>query len=173
MRFVFSSSFVKVAALTGWLALLLSGWTFAGEGDHAAAFERLKELAGKWSGAKEGGGDVSLTYALVSDGTTLMETLEEGAHSMVTMYHMDGDRLMLTHYCAAGNQPRMVAMEVTGGSITFQLKDVTNLSSPGAGHMGQLVMKLPEGKDGLTAQWTWRQSGQEDHNMVFKAARSE
>lgn len=153
--------------------VLLSGKALAGEGGHAAAFERLKSLAGTWKGAKEDGGAVSLTYAVVSEGSVVMETLAEDTHSMITMYHMDGDKLMMTHYCAAGNQPRMVATQLNGGQITFAYKDVTNLADADAGHMRQLVLYLPEEKEKLAAHWTWRQGGQDDHTAIFKVTRAE
>ena len=54
--------------------------------------------------------EVRISYRLVSNGTTLMETMDSGHDtSMVTMYHVDGSRILATHYCAAGNQPRMAA----------------------------------------------------------------
>ena len=48
---------------------------------------------------------------------------------MVTLYHMDGDPMMLTHYCLAKNQPRMAAIEIgeDGGEVTFEFLDGTSL----------------------------------------------
>ena len=45
--------------------------------------------------------------------------------TMITMIHMDGGRLMLTHYCVAKNQPRMVASCISkdGSQITFECLD--------------------------------------------------
>ena len=41
-------------------------------------------------------------------GTVVMETMNPGTgHEMINMYHVDGDDLLLTHYCAGNNQPRM------------------------------------------------------------------
>ena len=65
-----------------------------------------------------------VTYALVSDNSALMERLAEGGESkMVTIYHPDGDHLMMTHYCSAHNQPRMRSQPVSGEikKITFDL----------------------------------------------------
>src|SRR4051794_29447205 len=76
----------------------------ADPGAGAAAFERLRTLVGQWQG--EGEGDERLTYELVAGGTALLER-ETAANrpEMLTVYHLDGNRLLLTHYCMAGNQP--------------------------------------------------------------------
>jgi hypothetical protein len=55
---------------------------------------------------------------------------------MMTMYHRDGDRLLLTHYCMAGNQPRMQARyDRAKNAIVFDFVDATNLANPEATHM--------------------------------------
>jgi hypothetical protein len=97
-----------------------------------------------------------------------MEKLAMGGESeMVTMYHPDGDHLMMTHYCSAHNQPRMRSQAVTAGSknITFDLVDVTNLSSPDAGHMKKLVVTFAD-KDHFTQEWTWTQKGKEKTEVI-------
>ena len=83
-----------------------------------------------------------------------------GESEMVTIYHPDGDHLMMTHYCSAHNQPRMRSQTVAGGSkiITFDLVDVTNLSAPDAGHMKKLVVTFVD-KDHFTQEWTWSRKG--------------
>ena len=81
---------------------------------------------------------------------------------MVTMYHPDGDHLMMTHYCSAHNQPRMRSQTVAVESknITFDFVDVTNLSAPDAGHMSKLVVTFGD-KDHFTQEWTWREKEKE------------
>jgi hypothetical protein len=89
---------------------------------------------------------------------------------MVTMFHLDGPVLMVTHYCSAGNQPRMVAGPSKDPKvIAFTFKDVTNLSSPTAGHMRGLVLTMVD-KDHHTEQWTFRQDGK-DQTDTFTFAR--
>ncbi|MFN7975926.1 MAG: hypothetical protein U0166_26925 [Acidobacteriota bacterium] len=74
------------------------------------AFDKLKSLAGDWEvhgDAMEVAGPVA-SYRVTAGGTVVMETLMPGTeYEMITMYHMDGDDLLLTHYCSMGNQPRM------------------------------------------------------------------
>src|SRR5579863_8610060 len=75
--------------------------------DAAAAFARLKTLVGEWE-ANRPDGKVRLAYELTGGGSALVERqAEEKMPAMMTVYHLDGDRLILTHYCMAGNQPRM------------------------------------------------------------------
>jgi hypothetical protein len=76
-----------------------------------AAFEKLKSLAGEWQQKSEGQGhDQSgkILYKVTSNGSVVMETYFPGSdHEMISMYHLDGEELRMTHYCAAKNQPRM------------------------------------------------------------------
>jgi len=126
-------------------------------------FEKMKLLVGEWKGTSMDKKPVMVTYTLVSDNSALMERLAIGGESeMVTMYHPDGDHLMMTHYCSAHNQPRMRSQTVSGEikNITFDLVDVTNLSSPNAHHMKKLVVTFAD-RDHFTQEWTWAQNGKE------------
>src|SRR5215510_15811332 len=71
-------------------------------------FETLKKLVGTWTGKgmTEESGPSTFTYKLVAGGSVLMETMMPGTdYEMVTMYHVDGSDVVLTHYCMLGNQP--------------------------------------------------------------------
>ena len=131
-------------------------------------FEKMKSLVGEWKGTSADNKPATVIYALVSDNSALMEKLTMGGESdMVTMYHPDGDHLMMTHYCSAHNQPRMRSQAVTAGSknITFDLVDVTNLSAPDAGHMKKLVVTFSD-RDHFTQEWTWAQKGKERTEVI-------
>lgn len=78
------------------------------------AFEHLKKLSGDWEGKSTKGWTERISYRVIAGGSCIMD-LSYGAHPnewMASMIHMDGDRLMLTHYCVAKNQPRLVATEI-------------------------------------------------------------
>jgi hypothetical protein len=129
----------------------------------SAGFERMKSLVGEWTGKSGDGKPVTISYALVSDGSALMEKLGMAHESdMVTLYHPDGDGLMMTHYCSAHNQPRMRAGKVSPESrrIAFDFLDATNLASPDAGHMHRLVVTF-EDRNRIVQEWTWREKGKE------------
>lgn len=95
-----------------------------------SAFARLKRLEGLWDEAEYGR---VIEYRLTGKGSALIEEFI-GDPPMTTVYHLDGDDLRLTHYCNAGNQPRMKAAAYRDGMLKFDFVDVTNLSSPTAYH---------------------------------------
>lgn len=148
-------------------ALLVSTPAAAAERSANPAWEKLKSLAGEWEGTVTHEGQampVSVSYALVSSGHALMERLTTPDGSdMVTMYHPDGSRIMMTHYCAGGNQPRMRAEFPLGEprSLAFSFLDATNLASPKDEHMRKLVVRF-QGADRFTQEWTHRKEGKEE-----------
>ena len=157
--------------ITGWAAAAMTmvfGAALAapsGKHDHpapAASLGALADLAGEWEGKNSEGEPTRLTYRVVSDGTALIETLGVGEEeTMVTVYHPDGDGLMLTHYCAVGNQPRMRSEKpMAGGAVRFAFVDSTNLKTASAGHMHALALTLKD-RDHLRQEWTWRENGKE------------
>lgn len=148
------------------LALLMSaglGIRAAGRAqtDAAAAFDRLKTLAGEWEADTTSMGKARLTYELAANGTALVERESfEKMPAMVTMYHLDGARLLLTHYCMAGNQPRMVARSYdrASGVLDFEFLDATNLASPGTGHMRSVTMRFVDDRH-ITSEWRYFENG--------------
>jgi hypothetical protein len=133
--------------------------------------DRLKSLAGTWEGKDREGKTAQVRYEVVSNGSAVVETLSVGEmETMVTVYHKDGDQLMLTHYCGAGNQPRMRADKgAQGGVLRFSFVDATNMPNPDAGHMHKLALTFRD-PDHLTQEWTFRDKGQE-HAEVIDLAR--
>jgi hypothetical protein len=131
--------------------------------DAHAAFGRLRGLVGdwqgsfEWSGARRGSGALTARYSLTGAGSALVEELASGGTVLMTsVYHLDGPDLRMTHFCAAGNQPRLRATEIdleTGG-LTFSFLDVTNLARLGAGHVRGLEVRL-NGPDELTLTFTF------------------
>lgn len=128
------------------------------------AFERFKKLEGEWDTKSTKGWGGRITYKLITGGACVMQT-DTVAHdndTMVTMIHLDNDRLMLTHYCAAKNQPRLVATNITPdlSEIIFEFLDATNIKTRDQGHMDKVVFKF-KSDDEFTDQWTWYQDGKE------------
>ncbi len=153
------------------VALVLSFVPLSRGASGDEGWNMLKSLAGNWHGPGEGGKDVQISYQVISNGNTVMETMkaEDGSPFMVTMYHHDGDSLVATHYCALGNQPRMRAKSADGKQIVFKFVDVTNLASPDAAHIHDLTLTFLDA-DHLTQEWTHRAKGK-DGMAVFKLTR--
>jgi hypothetical protein len=153
--------------------LLLAGASSAGNGtiDAKAAFARLKTLAGQWE-AQTDMGKAQVSYEIIAGGTALVEHENVGdMPAMITVYHLDGNRLMLTHYCMAGNQPRMQAQafDPATGELQFRFLDATNLS-PGAGHMHNATFHLT-GTDRFASSWEFYQDGKLAKTQTVEYAR--
>ena len=161
----------KLMAMLG--VVLISLATLAAlQAKPARAFDQLKMLVGEWGGKTQDDKAVGATYRLVSSGTALLETLNSPDEmEMVTVYTPDGDRLAVTHYCAANNQPRMSTEPITGlaKEFKFAFLGATNLPSAATGHMHGLTVTL-EDKDHFTQTWTWRENGH-DKTEVFHFTR--
>jgi hypothetical protein len=132
-----------------------------------AAFERLKQLAGDWKQRSTKDWEGSAAIQVIAGGSALVLTSKVAPHpgvdeAMTTVFHMDGDRLMVTHYCVAKNQPRLVATSISADAsrIEFTFLDATNLKSSRAGHMNRAVYTI-ESNDRYRSRWTFSQQGQE------------
>jgi hypothetical protein len=125
-----------------------------------AAYARLKTLVGEWE-ADTQMGKVHVSYELIAGGTSLVEK-ESGDKmpAMLTVYYLDGDRLLMTHYCMAGNQPRMQARAFNSetGEVDFEFLDATNLK-PGDGHMHNAKFWVA-GNDHFSSEWEFYENGQ-------------
>ena len=132
---------------------------------------KLKSLVGSWQGTAEGR-PVSATYALVSNGTVLMETLNSGPDAdMITMYAPDGATLLATHYCSIGNQPRMRATASGDGkSLDFQFVDVSNVKGSGDHVMQRLVVTFVDANH-FNQQWTSRGPDGKEQTSLFQYTR--
>lgn len=139
-----------------------------------AQFDKMKLLTGNWKGTDEEGKPVTITYRIVSGGSAIMESLEMAGQTdaMVTMYHVNGSKLMMTHYCSLGNQPRMKAVKspVVDSSITFSYMDATNLATIKQAHMSKLVVTFID-DDHFSQDWTMSKDGKEAHHAIFKFER--
>lgn len=174
---------VVVLVLLGVLSVPVRGADGGSAIDAAAAFERLKALEGTWSGMPEGEGEAK-AEAEIQDETThelrvsaaghvLMETMAAGTeHEMINMYHLDGEELLVTHYCSGGNQPRMRLdrAQSTPDHLVFELLDATGLELD-EHHIGSIHMRFAE--DGrLNSEWLGYRDGEHIGTMTFHLART-
>ena len=128
----------------------------AGKQEHAAKsvsnpqFDRLKTLVGEWvpvesdTAAPAADATVEVRYALTSAGNTVMETLFPGTpHEMITMYYLDGNDLVLTHYCGLANQPHMKAdKSADAARIAFKFVSGSNINAAKDMHMHDVAFEF-------------------------------
>ncbi|MGH9870115.1 MAG: hypothetical protein ACREAA_18385 [Candidatus Polarisedimenticolia bacterium] len=147
------------------LAAVGAGLEARGKEQAEKGFDRLKALAGDWEAKGPDGAPLKVTFTVTSNGTAVMEHLSY--NDMVTMYHRDGDQLMLTHYCGGNNQPRMKApgLAADGKTMAFAFHDVTNLASKDAAFMKSVTITFVS-PDKITEQWTHAGGGTEQPMTV-------
>ncbi len=146
-----------------------------GAGATNPAFERLKSLQGTWTGpATHGGqpaGEATVVYKVTGGGSVVEETLVPGTpHEMVTMYHLDGPRVMLTHYCSSGNQPRMTLEPGTDPNVlAFMFSGGTNMKESDA-HMHSVRIIFKDA-DHISAVWASMKDGRPAGEVRFELSR--
>src|SRR5262249_20963076 len=125
--------------------ILLSACTAAlAQSDAQKSFDKMKTLAGSWDGRVTTvpptpdieGQLAHITLRVTSMGNAIIHEATSATRpdDPITMFYMDGDRLLLTHYCDAGNRPRMTGkLSADGKSVEFEFLDVAG--STQYGHM--------------------------------------
>jgi hypothetical protein len=142
----------------------------------ASAFDKLKSLVGEWEAATATAeaprGQVIVRYRLTGGGSALTETILPGSTiEMLSVYHRDGAQLLLTHYCCAGNQPRMRArLGPNPDEIVFEFAGGTNLNAEKDGHIHGGRLRF-EGADRVHAEWDYYVGGKPADKHVFDLIR--
>jgi hypothetical protein len=153
--------------------LSLSTLAFA-QSDAQKSFTQLKTLAGSWQGPvtvvppQPEMGDGTLTQVslrVTSRGNALVHEMKEVGKPddptrydhPLTMLYLDGDRLLLTHYCDAGNRPRMAARTSPDGkTVEFDFLDVAGGTE--YGHMHHAVFTIIDPNHHIE-DWTYMMPG--------------
>lgn len=117
------------------------------------AFAKLKTLAGSWQGTIM---DIPINFTIraVSSGTAILhegDTSREGPPKHeITMFYLEGDRLLATHYCDAGNRARWDGkMSQDGKAIEFSFLDV--VGSTRGGYLKDMVITMVDADHHIVA----------------------
>lgn len=150
--------------------------------DAKTAFARIKTLAGTWKSQTsdehkadhgEAKGDPPVIYKLTGAGSALVETQFPGSnHEMVSVYHLDGEDLRMTHYCAAGNQPRVKLDRANSkpDELIFVFDGGTNLDPQKDMHIhGVKITFHDDGK--VTSAWEGYAGGKKAMTTTFVMTR--
>lgn len=148
------------------LALACNASSAAEPATGTTAFVRLNGLVGAWqlvSPKSAKNSAFRISYRTISHGSALVETFgDPNVDVTETIYHMDGQQLMMTHYCAQGNQPRLrLAADSTTQALHFVFLDATNLPDPATSHLIDLRFEFLQ--DGhVIRREIYRENGKDD-----------
>ena len=106
-------------------------------------FERLHSLVGTWEGSLPNGSEHSVTYRLTARDSALVETWAMPASEAVTVYSMDADELVATHFCPHRNAPRLRWRRSShDDKLVFEFRDGTNLQAADQWHQHAFWLRL-------------------------------
>ena len=117
------------------ILMFLSVHAFA-QSDAQKSFDKLKTLSGVWEGKVTTDMKVAVplentpmhvVLRTTSRGNALMHEMTSAGSpdDPITMFYLDEGRLLLTHYCDAGNRPRMEGkISPDGKTLEFEFIDV-------------------------------------------------
>jgi len=118
--------------------------TISVQSDAKKAFAKLKTLTGSWQGTVMNI-PINFTIRAASSGTAILhegDTSEAGPPKHeITMFYVEEDRLLATHYCDAGNRARWEGkMSPDGKVIEFSFLDVAG--STRGGYLKDMVLTM-------------------------------
>ena len=165
----------RKALMLSFALLAMSGTALAADSEEIMS--RLAELEGEWMLLDENGevtDVVASTFRVTASGSTLMERMfpdSPDGYEMLNVYHIDGDRVLMPHYCSAGTQPRLSAISTAVDRLRWEMESITNLSDPGDEHLHQAEFVF-HGGDRLTTHWNSMSDGElSDESATFELQR--
>jgi hypothetical protein len=133
------------------------------QSDAQKALDHFKSMVGTWTGKSAQGQPSEVTYRRMAGGTSVMAESMMGDEAMTSLFYVDGDRLLMTHFCPSNNQPRMKAtISPDAKTVSFDFLDATNMPSPQAGHMHRAVYVFTD-SDHYSEDWTWKREAKDAH----------
>jgi len=161
--------------------------TTAPKSEAQKSFDTMKTFAGKWQGPVTvdppmhdmGKSDSEISLRVTSRGNALVHEMQEAGTVLdatkydhpVTMFYLDNDRLLLTHYCDAGNRPRMSARTLPDGkTVEFDFLDIAGNTK--YGHMQHAVFTAVD-ENHHVEDWTFLMPGDKPIHAHFDLKRAQ
>ena len=152
--------------------------------DAKQAFALIKSLAGRWQATFLMPGtqkpvEMQTWIRVTSSGNSVVHEMKGAGDAdetpkddhPVTMFYLDGANLLLTHYCDAGNRPRMVArLSPDGKQVDFDFLDVAGPTT--RGHMQHARFTLVDSTHHVE-EWTYLEPNGKAMSFPLKLQRVE
>jgi len=132
------------------------------QSDAQKSFDKMKALSGTWEGrvttvppTELQGKLMQVTLRTTSIGNALLHEMSGAGRpdDPITMFYLENDHLMLTHYCDAGNRPRMTAKPSPDGkTVDFEFMDV--MGNMQHGHMHHAAFTMVDANHHIE-EWTF------------------
>lgn len=169
------------------LSTLAFAQSDAPKSDAQKSFDNMKTLAGSWEGPvtidpphpeMSDGKPLHVSMRVTSRGNSLVHELQEAGTPLdpskydhpVTMFYVDGGQLLLTHYCDAGNRPRMTGkVSPDGKKVEFEFLDMAGGNE--YGHMNHAVFTVIDANH-HTEDWTYMMPGDKPLHAHFDLRRA-
>ena len=136
-------------------------------GSSETAFETFKGFAGKWA-IRSGQKTLPIETTYESGSKDSIVTEQFGKE--LSVFYRDGQRLLMTHFCNAGNQPRLQLRGNTQpGVFEFQMFDITNLPSADADHVETVIYRVVDDKT-IDLEIVW-QHGKSEESEKYTLTR--
>jgi hypothetical protein len=154
--------------------LLVFAKVTCAQSESEKSFGAMKTLAGDWQGpvtVDPPQADMSMdkpirvSLRVTSRGNAIVHEMQEAGTPLdatqydhpVTMFYQDGGRLVLTHYCDAGNRPRMTGkVSPDGKKVEFEFLDLSGSNQ--YGHMYHAIFTIIDANH-HTEDWTFLMPG--------------
>jgi hypothetical protein len=163
---------MKTVRIGAALLVIFATISTSAQSDAQKVLDRFKSMVGTWTGKSAQGQPSEVTYRMMAGGTSVMAESTMGDEAMTSLFYVDGDRLLMTHFFPSNNQPRMKAtISPDGKTVSFDFLHATNLASPQAGHMHRAVYVFTD-SDHYSEDWTWKREGKDAHFQFDCSGRS-
>ena len=128
-------------------------------GSSESAFETFNGFEGKWTIRS---GQKALPIEMTYDSGSKESIVTEQFGKELSVIYLDGENLLMTHFCNVGNQPRLRLKEGgQPGVLEFDMFDITNAKTPGDAHVQKIIYKVVDDKH-LELEIVWRKGNSEE-----------
>ena len=132
------------------LVVILAAVAAQAQSGSQQSFDSIKALTGNWEGKSDMTDPVQVSFRITAGGSAVMSEIvshmDGKSDDMITMFNMDGDRLLLTHYCALQNAP-VLRFEKSNkpGELKFVFYGGTNFDPKVDAHLHESTFQIKDG----------------------------